>query len=70
MCIRDRVTDAHGGVLFIDEIGELDPILLNKLLKVIEDKKVMFDSSYFDPEDPNVPMYIKKIFQALSLIPI
>ena len=57
------VTDAHGGVLFIDEIGELDPILLNKLLKVIEDKKVMFDSSYFDPEDPNVPMYIKKIFQ-------
>ena len=40
------VTDAHGGVLFIDEIGELDPILLNKLLKVIEDKKVMFDSSY------------------------
>jgi len=57
------VTEAHGGILFIDEIGELDPVLLNKLLKVIEDKKVMFDSSYFDPDDPNVPTYIRKIFQ-------
>jgi len=25
------VTEAHGGVLFIDEIGEMDPILLSKL---------------------------------------
>ena len=29
------VTEAHGGVLFIDEIGELDSILQNKLLKVL-----------------------------------
>jgi len=42
------VTEAHGGVLFIDEIGEMDPILLSKLLKVLEDKRVHFDSSYYD----------------------
>jgi len=34
------VTKAHGGVLFIDEIGELHPIQINKLLKVLEDRKV------------------------------
>lgn len=34
------VSDAHGGILFIDEIGEMDSILLNKLLKVLEDKRV------------------------------
>lgn len=57
------VTDAHGGILFIDEIGEMDSILQNKLLKVLEDKKVIFDSSYYDPSDPNVPQYIRKLFQ-------
>ncbi len=57
------VTDAHGGVLFIDEIGEMDPIFLNKLLKVMEDKRVTFDSSYYDPADPNVPQYIKRLFE-------
>jgi ATP-dependent Lon protease len=57
------VTDAHGGVLFIDEIGELDPMLQNKLLKVLEDKRVMFDSSYYDEHDPNVPKYVKKLFK-------
>ena len=56
------VTEAHGGVLFIDEIGEMDPLLQIKLLKVLEDKRVTFDSSYFDPEDPNVPQYIRKLF--------
>lgn len=56
------VTDAHGGVLFIDEIGELDAMLQNKLLKVLEDKKVNFSSSYYDPDDENVPAYIKKLF--------
>ena len=34
------VTKAHGGMLFIDEIGELHPIQMNKLLKVLEDRKV------------------------------
>lgn len=56
------VTEAHGGILFIDEIGELDPLLQNKLLKVLEDKRVMFDSSYYDPDDPNVPAYVRKLF--------
>jgi ATP-dependent Lon protease len=56
------VSDAHGGILFIDEIGEMDPLLLNKLLKVLEDKRVFFDSSYYDSFDPQVPLYIKKLF--------
>ncbi|HHX01283.1 MAG TPA: ATP-dependent protease, Lon family [Firmicutes bacterium] len=56
------VTKAHGGVLFIDEIGELDPLLQNKLLKVLEDKRVMFESAYFDPDDPRVPKWIRKLF--------
>ncbi len=57
------VTEAHGGILFIDEIGELDLMLQNKLLKVLEDKRVKFDSSYYDPCDPNVPKYIRKLFE-------
>ncbi len=56
------VTEAHGGVLFIDEIGELDDILQNKLLKVLEDKRVEFSSSYYDPDDENTPGYIKYLF--------
>ncbi|HUV85129.1 MAG TPA: ATP-binding protein, partial [Methanosarcinales archaeon] len=35
------VTKAHGGILFIDEIGELHPTQMNKLLKVLEDRKVL-----------------------------
>ena len=57
------VTDAHGGVLFIDEIGELDERLLNKLLKVLEDKRVHFESAYYDEEDPAIPSYIRKLFK-------
>jgi ATP-dependent Lon protease len=57
------VTRAHGGVLFIDEIGEMDPLLQAKILKVLEDKRVMFESSYYDPDDPNVPAYIKRLFE-------
>lgn len=56
------VTEAHGGVLFIDEIGELDYTLQNKLLKVLEDKRVEFSSSYYDPDDESVPKYIKYLF--------
>lgn len=57
------VTEAHGGVLFIDEIGELEEMLQNKLLKVLEDKRVEFSSSYYDPEDDNTPKYIKYLFE-------
>jgi len=57
------VTEAHGGVLFIDEVGEMDPILQNKLLKVLEDKRVFFESSYYDAHETNIPQYIKKIFE-------
>lgn len=56
------VTEAHGGVLFIDEIGELDSMLQNKLLKVLEDKRVEFSSSYYDPDDEMIPKYIKYMF--------
>ena len=56
------VTEAHGGILFIDEIGELDSMLQNKLLKVLEDKRVEFSSSYYDPDDESIPKYIKYLF--------
>lgn len=56
------VTEAHGGILFIDEIGELDTTLQNKLLKVLEDKRVEFSSAYYDPDDENVPDYIRYLF--------
>jgi len=56
------VTRAHGGILFIDEIGELHPIEMNKLLKVLEDRKVFLDSAYYNGEDPNMPLYIKEVF--------
>ncbi|MGI6603822.1 MAG: ATP-dependent protease, Lon family [Firmicutes bacterium] len=56
------VTEAHGGILFIDEIGEMDLLLQTKLLKVLEDKRVRFESSYYDPSDPRIPKYIKKLF--------
>ncbi|EET84243.1 Sigma 54 interacting domain protein, partial [Clostridium carboxidivorans P7] len=57
------VTKAHGGILFIDEIGELHHIEMNKLLKVLEDRKVFLDSSYYNSSDTNMPTYIKDIFE-------
>ncbi len=56
------VTKAHGGILFLDEIGELHPIQLNKLLKVMEDRKVMLDSAYYSMDDINIPSHIHDIF--------
>jgi len=57
------VTKAHGGILFIDEIGELHSIQINKLLKVLEDRKVMLESAYYSSEDTNIPPHIHDIFQ-------
>ncbi len=57
------VTKAHGGMLFIDEIGELHPVQMNKLLKVLEDRKVFLESAYYNPDDSNVPGHIHDIFQ-------
>lgn len=56
------VTKAHGGVLFLDEIGELHPIQMNKLLKVLEDRKVFFESAYYSADDVNIPKHIHDIF--------
>ncbi|MBS4031076.1 MAG: ATP-dependent protease LonB [Clostridiales bacterium] len=57
------VSKAHGGILFIDEIGELHPTQMNKLLKVLEDRKVFLESAYYNAEDKNVPLHIHEIFQ-------
>ena len=57
------VTKAHGGVLFIDEIGELHPVQMNKLLKVLEDRKVFLESAYYSSEDPNIPSHIQDVFE-------
>ncbi|HHY05336.1 MAG TPA: ATP-dependent protease LonB [Thermoanaerobacterales bacterium] len=57
------VTKAHGGVLFIDEIGELHPVQMNKLLKILEDRKVFLESAYYSSEDMNIPRHIHEIFQ-------
>ncbi len=57
------VTKAHGGVLFLDEIGELHPAQMNKLLKVLEDRKVLLESAYYDPEDTALPAHIRDAFE-------
>ncbi|HHV59506.1 MAG TPA: ATP-dependent protease LonB [Clostridiaceae bacterium] len=60
---QGAVTKAHGGILFIDEIGELHPVQMNKLLKVLEDRKVFLESAYYSSEDSNIPAHIHEIFQ-------
>lgn len=60
---QGAVTQAHGGVLFIDEIGELHPIQMNKLLKVLEDRKVFLESAYYNVENTQIPTHIHDIFK-------
>lgn len=60
---QGAVTNAHGGVLFIDEIGELHPIQMNKLLKVLEDRKVFLESAYYHEENHQIPSHIHDIFK-------
>lgn len=60
---QGAVTHAHGGILFIDEIGELHPIQMNKLLKVLEDRKVFLESAYYSEENTQIPPHIHDIFQ-------
>ena len=56
------VTKAHCGVLFLDEIGELHPVQMNKLLKVLEDRRVFFESAYYSPDNTSIPPHIHDIF--------
>jgi len=56
------VTKAHGGMLFLDEIGELHPVQMNKLLKVLEDRKVMLESAYYSEENSQIPSHIHDVF--------
>ncbi len=57
------VTKAHGGVLFLDEIGELNSYHLNRLLKVLEEGKVRLYSSYYSETNKDIPKYIHDIFK-------
>lgn len=56
------VTKAHGGILFLDEIGELPNEQINKLLKVLEDRRVILESSYYSSKNHKIPVYIRDIF--------
>lgn len=57
------VSKAHGGVLFLDEIGELHPTQINRLLKVLEDRCVFFESAYYSASNKKIPIYIHDIFK-------
>lgn len=57
------VTRAHGGILFIDEIGELHTLQMNKLLKVLEDRRVYFDSAYYSSSNREIPRHIHEMFR-------
>ncbi len=57
------VSKAHGGVLFLDEIGELHSVQINRLLKVLEDRRVFFESAYYSDSNKKIPTYIHDIFK-------
>ncbi len=57
------VTRAHGGVLFLDEIGEMHPMELTRLLKVMEDRVVRLESAYYEKGMRNADEYTKYVFE-------
>ena len=42
--------------------GELHPVQMNKLLKVLEDRRVFFESAYYSPDNTAIPPHIHDIF--------
>ncbi len=56
------VTRAHGGVLFLDEIGQMHPMEMMRLLKVMEDRRVRFESAYFEAGMQGMDEYTKNVF--------
>lgn len=57
------VTRAHGGILFLDEIGEMHPNHMCRLLKVMEDRRVRLESAYYDRDNPYNTPYIREVFE-------
>lgn len=57
------VTRAHGGVLFLDEIGEMHPMELTRLLKVMEDRVVRLESAYYEKGMRDIDEYTKCVFE-------
>lgn len=49
----------------LDEIGELHPVQMNKLLKVLEDRRVFFESAYYSPDNTAIPPHIHDILRTV-----